>query len=101
VSKISTLASPAVVADAALMLSEVATNAVIHANSTFTVHASVAQHRLRVEVADDDDHLPRPRARSATADNGRGLQLVEGLAAHWGAQHTPGGKMIWFELPVG
>ena len=54
-----------------------------------------------VEVFDSDLRLPRIRSAGATDEGGRGLYLVDQLAARWGSRPTPDGKSVWFELPLG
>jgi hypothetical protein len=81
-----------------LLLSELATNAVVHARSGFEVSASL-NGTLRVAVADADaEGRPIVRASLPTAERGRGLALVTALSARWGVTPTEGGKQVWFEL---
>jgi anti-sigma regulatory factor (Ser/Thr protein kinase) len=84
----------------ALLVSELATNAVVHARSRFEITVRLALGRIRVEVSDGSPWLPRPRQSWATADreNGRGLHLVERLSSQWGATATTDGKVVWFEV---
>src|SRR4051794_33392026 len=85
--------------DAALLTSELATNAVIHARSPFDVTVHHDRRVLRVTVADDVHHLPALREQP-TAEGGRGLRLVQALASDWGCEPVPGdGKVVWFEVP--
>jgi anti-sigma regulatory factor (Ser/Thr protein kinase) len=84
--------------DAALMTTELATNAVEHARSPFTVTADVAGHSLRVAVHDASPLPPvAVRAPSAVALRGRGLALVAALADRWGYDPDSSGKTVWFE----
>ena len=83
---------------ALVLTSELVTNAVIHARTTVVVRVEVDGERVRVEVADGDRHLPEPADYSPDALGGRGLFLVSELASAWGADHRPGGKVIWFCL---
>jgi anti-sigma regulatory factor (Ser/Thr protein kinase) len=87
--------------DAVLLVSELATNAVAHARSTFEVVVAVDDHHLRVEVCDADPGVPQVQWVPAGAISGRGILIVETLAESWGV--TPqqgGGKAVWFELPT-
>jgi anti-sigma regulatory factor (Ser/Thr protein kinase) len=83
----------------ALLVSEVVTNAILHASGAAFV-LRVLEHglRLRVEVLDDSPQLPVPRGGVHLAENGRGLALVELLAIAWGVADREGGKTFWFEL---
>jgi anti-sigma regulatory factor (Ser/Thr protein kinase) len=87
--------------DAALITTELATNAVLHARSAFTV---VLFHRpdgqIRVAIYDASSVAPRPRWAAPLDSSGRGLRLVEALTADWGAEALPGGKVVWAELPA-
>ncbi len=91
----------------ALMLSELATNAVQHARTEFELEIAVtpeaALHRLRVSVTDQAPGMPVPQESTADAPNGRGLHLIEALADAWGIEVPCGrpGKTVWFEAPVG
>ncbi|WP_169336551.1 ATP-binding protein, partial [Nocardiopsis prasina] len=44
--------------------------------------------------------LPRIRSAGADDEGGRGLYLVDQLAARWGSRPTPDGKAVWFEVPL-
>ena len=95
-------AEPALAADAALCLSEVATNAVIHSNSgkvggRFTVSAErYGDGRLRIEV---EDQGGRWMKRAKAEGQHLGLTIVSRLASAWGIEG--GGsrrRTVWFEL---
>ena len=85
---------------AALLTSELATNAVRHARSAFVVRATVHGQRLRVEVTDTDPSHPTVRQASSRDTSGRGIMLVDSLADDWGVADDPEGKVVWFELGV-
>ena len=82
------------------LLTEVVTNAVLHAGTTLRVvlEQDAASGRLRCEVSDGSPVRPRLRRHSAEATTGRGLQLLETVATRWGVQPLSGGKTVWFEL---
>ena len=81
-----------------LLVSELVTNAVLHASSSPRVDVHLAATSVRVEVYDDDATLPRPRVPDAAAPGGRGMLLVERMASQWGAEPHGDGKVVWFEL---
>lgn len=87
--------------DVPLMVSELATNAVLHARSPFTVTLIRRGCRLRVEVFDDNSRLPTFSLVPPDASSGRGLTLVQALAGAWGVEtHVESGKAVWFEVAV-
>ena len=53
-----------------------------------------------IEVFDSDLRLPRIRMAGENDEGGRGLYLVDQLAARWGSRPTEDGKAVWFEIPV-
>lgn len=82
----------------ALLVSEVATNALVHGSGDVEVSVRRRDGLLRVEVADGSTDAPVPRAADAEAEGGRGLALVDALSSGWGTELTPSGKTVWFEL---
>lgn len=83
---------------AALLVSEMATNAVVHAKSPMRVSVWCHGGNPRVEIRDDDPTLPREVQPDPFATGGRGILLVDGLAKDWGINHNGRGKTVWFEL---
>ena len=87
--------------DAALITTELATNAVLHARTGFTVVVSRRpEGTVRIAVRDASPVGPRPRQARPFDGSGRGLHLVATLATRWEANLLPGGKVIWAELPA-
>ena len=77
-----------------LAVSELATNAAMHAGTAFYVHAHHARGVVRIGV--HDGSLTLPLLRAAGPAGGRGLALVESVASAWGADPLPGaGKVVW------
>jgi anti-sigma regulatory factor (Ser/Thr protein kinase) len=83
--------------DASVVLSELTTNAVVHASGgVVEIWLSADSHRLAVAVGDPCREMPvRADALSADELGGRGLLLVDALAEHWGAYRVPLGKIVW------
>ncbi len=85
---------------AALLTSELVTNAVLHAATPLTVTLHLMADRIRVDVADGSPAIPAIKHYAPDAATGRGLTLFDTLAHNWGVQPVDGGKIVWFELPV-
>jgi anti-sigma regulatory factor (Ser/Thr protein kinase) len=85
-------------ADAELVVSELATNAIIHAKSTFSVDVSCQNSTVRISVRDGSSLPPTVRDAGPTAGFGRGMRLVDMLSDAWGVDTTATGKVIWAEL---
>jgi anti-sigma regulatory factor (Ser/Thr protein kinase) len=85
--------------DAQLLVAELAANAVLHARSRFSVAVRTGDATVRIAVWDASPLPPVQRDPAPTEASGRGLALVDGLAADWGIEVTDGGKTVWAELP--
>jgi len=86
--------------DLELLVSETASNAILHARSTFTVTVTALPDGIRVEVGDANHHLPIPQPPDPARATGRGLLIIDALARGWGSHATGAGKVVWFELGV-
>jgi len=88
----------------ALMVSELATNALVHGGGGFDVSVDRTEGALFVAVADRGSGRPTARTPGVTELHGRGLQIVDRLADEWGVAPTggdrAGGKSVWFRLAV-
>jgi len=82
-----------------LLVSELVTNALRHANGPIELTALLLDDVVTLGVSDADQPLPRLRKAKAADEGGRGLQLVAMLSARWGARPTAEGKVVWCELP--
>jgi anti-sigma regulatory factor (Ser/Thr protein kinase) len=83
---------------AALLTSEVVTNAVVHTDGPVDVRARFDDERLRVEVRDASPIPPRRVDVVDDAVGGRGVRLVDALSSAWGTSRIDHGKIVWFEL---
>jgi anti-sigma regulatory factor (Ser/Thr protein kinase) len=84
-----------------LLVSEVVTNAVSHADPPVTLRVHVDDQRTRVEVTDGVRDVPVVRDPPPTALGGRGVMFVDRLASSWGTSDDHDGdaaKTVWFEL---
>ena len=89
---------PALADAGRLLVSELVTNAVLHARTDITVVLRASRKGVRVEVHDGSPVAPVVRHYEDEAMTGRGLSLVDDLAARWGVDRDNGGKAVWFEL---
>ncbi len=83
---------------AQMLVSELVTNAVLHARTEFTVAVRRIGERVRITVTDGSRSLPQQRRYGSDSTTGRGLRLVASLSADWGVDPDSGGKSVWFEV---
>lgn len=93
------------VESATLVVSELVTNAVLHAGTGCELHLVLAGRLLRLRVLDGEARRPAKRLTfSDELSTGRGLRMLEVLATRWGVEPTrapePEGKAVWCELSV-
>jgi anti-sigma regulatory factor (Ser/Thr protein kinase) len=87
-----------------LLVSELVTNAVVHTGCPAVLRLSLpgvldeSIGTVRLEVADSSARPPVPRHAEGDETNGRGLELVDGLADRWGWNPEGAGKSIWCEV---
>jgi anti-sigma regulatory factor (Ser/Thr protein kinase) len=85
--------------DAVLVVSELASNAIIHARSAFTVTVRAGEELARIAVREDGSARPSDPMPTLVAATGRGLGLVAALSARWGAEAAGDGRrLVWAEL---
>lgn len=89
---------PELLDDAELVVSELATNATVHARSAFSVTVRSEEEQVRLSVSDASAVAPFVREAGPTAMFGRGMALTAGLASAWGVEPRPDGKTVWAEL---
>jgi anti-sigma regulatory factor (Ser/Thr protein kinase) len=87
---------PEVVEVIELLVSELVTNALTHASSVSTLRIDSRTDAVRVSVDDQSTVGPWVRHPSPDDDGGRGLLLVDALAASWGWEPLASGKRVWF-----
>jgi anti-sigma regulatory factor (Ser/Thr protein kinase) len=89
-------------ADVLVIVSELASNAIRHAHSGFSVSVCNRLDHVRIEVADHGGGWPViPPRHDVVTGGGMGLNLVAALSDRWGAKEQPGGKVVWAELDDG
>ncbi|MFJ9857040.1 ATP-binding protein [Streptomyces albogriseolus] len=88
---------------AALVVSELVTNAIVHtASSRVVCELHDGDDLLRIAVRDEGCAPGRPRANTRQQpeeEHGRGLLLVDALCHAWGAHEHGPGLLVWAELP--
>jgi anti-sigma regulatory factor (Ser/Thr protein kinase) len=89
-----------VIATAALLVSELATNAIVHATSDIRLRVRVG-HDIRIEVSDVSTDVPVVTTGDLERESGRGLALVASLATTWDWAPRETGKVVWFALDRG
>src|SRR5271170_5730673 len=84
--------------DTALVVTELAANAIVHAQTGFTVDLSATPDVLRITVRDASP-LPAASAADLPALPLHGLGAVDALASRWGVERLGhSGKLVWVEL---
>ncbi|MEP6625906.1 MAG: MEDS domain-containing protein [Acidimicrobiia bacterium] len=82
----------------ALMGSELATNAILHARSPFRVSIQRDSSDITISVRDASMTLPARRNPGPREVGGRGLGLISEMADAWGTQQESDGKTVWATL---
>lgn len=90
----------ALASDAAIVATELAANAVLHARSGFTLTVSRSAAAVRIAVRDGDPVIPRNGSTPFDVKPGHGLSVVSQLASGWAVEPRPDGKVVWADLPA-
>jgi len=83
---------------AVLLVSELVTNAAVHAHSGVRVTVHVDSHWVRIEVEDEGPGEPMLGGLTPEQVKGRGLAVVDRLSTDWGADLHDDHKVVWFEI---
>ncbi|MEU1309582.1 ATP-binding protein [Streptomyces cinnamoneus] len=89
--------------DVTLLLSELVTNAIVHVpegSGDVRLVLSRTPDHLVTQVTDAGGRLPLCAEARPESENGRGMWLVEQIAAQWGHHASGAGKTVWFTLPL-
>jgi Histidine kinase-like ATPase domain len=84
--------------DAALLVTELVTNAVLHARTVIQVCLRKLENSVRLEVHDGSPARPSLRYHGPEATTGRGMAMVALLAESWGVDVAGEGKSVWAHL---
>jgi hypothetical protein len=85
--------------DAAIVVTELAANAVLHARSGFTLTISRSAPAVRIAVRDNRPLPPGSDGVPFDVRTGHGLSVVSQLAIGWAVERLPDGKVVWVDLP--
>ncbi|CAM5499412.1 SpoIIE family protein phosphatase [Kitasatospora aureofaciens] len=102
---------PEVVDDAVVLVSELVTNAVVHAGTAAEVCCLREEQTVRIEVTDHHPERGLPslgdgpvsasdRFADPDGEGGRGLLMCSALAERWGVEYAAGQKTVWFRLTL-
>jgi anti-sigma regulatory factor (Ser/Thr protein kinase) len=84
-----------------LVASELATNALVHAQTAFTVTLEASEQTVLLTVRDNSPALPSRRATRAMDPSGRGLTIVAIISRDWGTdEDRAGSKAVWASFPL-
>jgi hypothetical protein len=84
--------------EASFIVTELATNAIVHADSEFIVVVSRRPGAIRISVRDGCHTAPALRPPETGALSGRGMALVAALSTQWGSDPIGDGKVVWADL---
>lgn len=87
-----------VIDEVCLLATELIANAVRHAPPPLSLHVSLNNDRVRVEVHDSAPVPPTLTIPDADSLSGRGVWLVDTIASRWGHHVLPSAKVVWFEI---
>ena len=84
-----------------LAASELATNALVHAQTTFVVTLEGGERVVLLTVRDDSLSLPARRAAQVLDSTGRGLEIVDIVSSDWGIDtDAAGSKAVWAAFAI-
>lgn len=87
-----------VVEDAELLVTELVTNAVIHARTPVRLKVEAKEGSIQFAVSDESNRRVELKSPSPESATGRGLRLLDQIAAGWHVVDMPQGKQVLFEL---
>jgi phosphoserine phosphatase RsbU/P len=87
--------------DVLLLVTELVTNAVVHAGTPVELELSVDADGLLVQVGDwspGSTPVVRAQTDADSREGGRGIFMLDALAEEWGTRHTHDRKTVWFRV---
>ena len=93
---------PETIENAALLVTELVSNVVVHAHTDMLLVVDVVPGRVDLRVQDSSEATPERQDIAPDAINGRGIAIVEELATSWGVERRQGKKVVWaiLDYPV-
>ena len=89
---------PEAIEIAALLITELVTNAVLHARTPIVVVIESSPGTVFLAVNDEAATEPIARDYAIDAATGRGIKLVRELSTRWGVDRSGDGKRVWCEI---
>ncbi|HEX2384386.1 MAG TPA: ATP-binding protein [Acidimicrobiales bacterium] len=83
-----------------LLVSELVSNAILHAHTPLEVAVRIRGTHIRITVADESPVIPAMKQYAQDSVTGRGLTMVDSAAERWGIDEMADGKAVWFEIPL-
>jgi anti-sigma regulatory factor (Ser/Thr protein kinase) len=88
-----------------LVVSELVTNALLHAPESRAITLQLLSGDASVEVRVSDEGLTAPERRNPSdpesgIESGRGVSIVDAFTVHWGTERDGRGKTVWCEVPA-
>lgn len=81
--------------DIVLAASELATNVIRHAQTSYTVRVELQEGHVRLEVSDGSSIVP---AVEDLVDSKRGLRIINAVSQNWGIEGSENGKTVWVDF---
>lgn len=86
--------------DAELLVTELVTNAVVHAATPLVVELTWVDEGVRISVTDQSQRLPEQRPVTPRSIAARGLHIIQALAESWTVRRRDDGKVVEVVLAV-
>jgi anti-sigma regulatory factor (Ser/Thr protein kinase) len=86
--------------DIALVVSELVTNAVLHARGPIEFEVTVEDDVIELRVSDHTPELPKITFANGDQIGGAGLRIIDRLARYWGVEPRADGKVVWCQLSL-
>lgn len=85
---------------AGVLVTELASNAVTHARTPYSVALARSADDVLLQVRDGSERLPLLVGGGSKSEAGRGLHVVQAVTRSWGVTTVTGGKLVWGRLAL-